>query len=289
MLADLLSKVLMPISLGLIMLGMGTSLVPNDFLQILKFPKAVLVGLVNQFILLPIIAFILIHIFQINSTMAIGIMILAVCPGGVTSNLISQVCNGNIALSVTLTSIASVLSVFTIPLVLTYSIGFFGATAKMKIEFSYIETVIQIISIVLIPIIIGMTIRNFVPKFAKKIEKYLKILSSVIFVAIIISVLIVNIEMIKDAVSNVGLITMILNIVTLFLGYVSAKIFNLNQKDAISIMIESGIQNGTLAFVVALTILDNSEFAIPTAAYSIWMFLTGFILMWFFNSKLVKI
>ena len=278
--AELISKVFLPISLAIIMLGMGMTLIPADFTRILKNPKAILIGLSNQLIFLPIIGFSLAIAFDLSPVMAVGLMILATCPGGPTSNLITQVCKGNIALSVTLTAIASIVSILTIPFILSYALEYFGSGTNVSIKLPIIDTIIQIMGITVIPISIGMLIRRFKTNFARRMEKPMRIASTVIFILVFIAVLAANFNIITQAMREVGLVTLLLNIITMGLGYLTARLFKLNLKSAISITVESGIQNGALAFVIATSILNNVEMGVPTGAYAIWMYITGGILIW---------
>ncbi len=278
--AELISKVFLPISLGIIMLGMGMTLILADFTRIIKYPKAILVGLTNQLIFLPIIGFSLAIAFDLSPIMAVGLMILASCPGGPTSNLITQVSKGNIALSVTLTAIASMLSILTIPFILSYALDYFNTGTNVTIELPILATILQIMVITVIPITLGMLIRKHKTAFAIRMERPMRIASTVIFILVFLAVIAANFEIIGRAMKEVGLATLLLNIITMGLGYLTAKLFKLNLKSAISITIESGIQNGTLALVIATTILNNIEMGIPTASYAIWMFATGGILMW---------
>jgi BASS family bile acid:Na+ symporter len=280
MIATLLSKVFLPLSLAIIMFGMGMTLITSDFTRIIKYPKAVIIGIFNQLIFLPIIGFSLAVAFNLEPIMAVGIMILASCPGGATSNLITQVCKGNIALSVTLTAIASFVSILTIPFILSYALDYFGTDGDVIIKLPIVDTILQIMVITVIPISIGMLIRRLKPNFAEKMEQPMRTASTVIFILVFLAVLAANFNLIGDAMKKVGLVTLLLNIATMGLGYLTALIFKLNLKSAITITVESGIQNGTLAFVIATTILNNIEMGIPTGAYSIWMFITGGILMW---------
>lgn len=283
--AEMISKLFLPLSLAIIMLGMGMTLILSDFTRILKKPKAILIGLTNQLIFLPIIGFSLAIAFNLNPIMAVGLMILATCPGGPTSNLITQVCRGNIALSVTLTAVASIVCVFTIPFILSYALEYFGADTNVTIQLPILDTIIQITGITIIPISIGMLIRRFRTEFAERMEKPMRIASTVIFILVFLAVLAANFEILGTAMKEVGLVTLLLNLITMGLGYLAARLFKLNFKSAISITVESGIQNGTLAIVIATSILNNYEMGIPTAAYAIWMFITGGILMWFLGKR----
>lgn len=277
---ELISKVCLPLSLAIIMLGMGMTLIPTDFTRIIKHPKAILIGLTNQLLFLPIIGFSLAILFNLNPVMAVGLMILASCPGGPTSNLITQVCKGNIALSVTLTAFASIVSILTIPFILSYALEYFGNNTKIIIKLPILDTIIQIMGITVIPISIGMIIRKHKTNFAKRMEKPMRTASTVIFIFVFIAVLAANADKLVNGMKEAGLVTLLLNITTMGLGYLTARLFKLNVKNAISITIESGIQNGTLALVIATSILNNIEMGIPIGAYAIWMFLTGGILMW---------
>jgi BASS family bile acid:Na+ symporter len=283
--AEIISKVFLPLSLAIIMLGMGMTLIISDFTRILKKPKDILIGLTNQLIFLPIIGFSLAIAFNLSPVMAVGLMILATCPGGPTSNLITQVCRGNIALSVTLTAITSILSVLTIPFILSYALAYFVTDTNVTIKLPILDTILQIMVITIIPISIGMLIRRFKIKFAKRLEKSMRIASTVIFALVFLAVLAANFSIIGKAMREVGLVTLLLNIITMGFGYLTARLFKLNLKSAISITVESGIQNGTLAFVIATSILNNVEMGIPTGAYAIWMFITGGILMWLLGKR----
>ena len=276
----IITQIFLPVSLAIIMFGMGLTLVVSDFGRLFAYPKEVLIGLFNQLIFLPLIGFLIILLFDLNSSMAIGIMILSLCPGGPTSNLITQVARGNIGLSVTLTALASLITVFTIPIILSESISYFTGEADVIIELPVVQTMLQILLITVIPVSIGMVIRKKNEGFALRMERPMRIASTVLFIIIFLLVMIANKDLIVQAMKEVGLPTLLLNLSTMTLGYITAKIFGIKGKSQISITIESGIQNGTLAFVIATTILNNVEMGLPTGAYSIWMFLTGGILMW---------
>lgn len=281
----IIGQIFLPISLAIIMFGMGLSLVAGDFVRLFTNPKAVLIGLCNQLLFLPLIGFAIVVLFDLNPTMAIGVMILSVCPGGPTSNLITQVSHGNIGLSVTLTALASLITVFTIPILLSKAIAYFTGDTDVVIQLPVLQTMLQILVITVIPISIGMLIRKRREAFALRMEKPMRTASTVLFVIIFLIIIIANKENLTQAMKEVGLATLLLNISTMGLGYLTAKIFGITGASQISITIESGIQNGTLAFVIATTILNNLEMGLPTGAYSIWMFITGGILMWRLGNK----
>lgn len=280
MIATLLSQVLLPISLAIIMFGMGMTLSIQDFSRIFKYPKSVFIGLSNQLIFLPIIGFSLAVAFDLDPIMAVGLMTLAVAPGGPTSNLITQVCRGNIALSVTLTAIASCVSILTIPFILSAAMNYFGTGTETIIQLPVLDTILQIMVITVIPITMGMFIRKRKPNFADRMENPMRRASTVIFILVFIAVIAANKDLLSEAFQRVGAVTLILNIITMGIGFLTARLFKLTFEDSISITIESGIQNGTLAFVIVTTILQNVEMGIPIGMYSIWMFITSGILMW---------
>ena len=281
----IIGQIFLPVSLAIIMFGMGLTLVIGDFIRIFTYPKAVLVGLINQIILLPIIGFSTVVLFKLSPTMATGVMILSLCPGGPTSNLITQVSRGNIGLSVTLTALASLITVFTIPVLLSEAIAYFTGNTGVVIELPVLQTMLQILVITVIPIAIGMIIRKRNEGFALRMEKPMRTASTILFVIIFLVIIIANKDNLVQAMKEVGLATLLLNLLTMGLGFLTAKLFGIAGNSQITITIESGIQNGTLAFVIATTILNNFEMGLPTGAYSIWMFITGGILMWRLGSK----
>ena len=282
---SIITQIFLPLSLAIIMFGMGLTLSIVDFGRLFTYPKAVFVGLLNQLIFLPLIGLLIIFLFDLNPSMAIGIMILSLCPGGPTSNLITQVARGNIGLSVTLTALASLITVFTIPIILSKAIAYFTGDTAVVIELPILETMLQILLITVIPISIGMLIRKRNEGFSLRMERPMRIASTVLFIIIFLLVMIANKEVLTQAMKEVGLATLLLNLSTMGLGYITSNFFGITGKSQISITIESGIQNGTLAFVIATTILNNIEMGLPTGAYSIWMFITGGVLMWRLGSK----
>ncbi len=277
---DNISSYLLATALMIIMLGMGLSLVKQDFKNIILFPKAILLGLANQIVMLPIIGFLIVNIFDLEPEIAIGFMILAACPGGATSNLISFMAKADLALSVSLTAISSLITVITIPLIANFSILRFTGENKV-VNLSIIETIAQIFVIVVIPVLTGMIIKHYKPKFASKMDKTVRIASTVIFALVIIGLIIKERNNIIPYSLKAGLPAILLNLLTILLGYFSAKLFSLKNKQALTIAIESGIQNGALAITIAVLILNNSKIAIPSAVYSLVMFTSGIIIILF--------
>ncbi len=276
-----LTAIFLPLSLFIIMLGMGLSLTLNDFKRILVEPKAVIVGLAAQMLLLPAVGFALASVFPLTPELAVGVMILVACPGGPTSNLLTYLAKGNVALSVTLTAVSSVITVFTIPLIVNLAMQqFIGEGVALQLPF--LKTVFQITIVTLVPIAVGMTIHKYLPTFAAKIEKWVKWLSLFFLTLVVLGILLAERANLAAYILQVGWITLILNITTMVLGYLFAKLSNLNHQDATAITCEVGIQNGTLAIAVASapTLLNNPTLSIPAGIYSILMFATGAAWAW---------
>lgn len=271
---DRISTMILAVSLIIIMLGMGLSLVIDDFKRIIIYPKAIFVGLINQLIILPLIGFTIALIFPLKPEIAIGIMILAACPGGPTSNLITHLAKGDTALSVTLTALSSFVTILTIPFIVNFALTHFLEEGQM-IRLDVVETIIRIFVIIVIPISIGMIIRRFKEGFALKMAKPVRKASGIVIALVIIGIVIKERENIIPYFQQAGIVALLLNIATMTVGYYSSKLFNIKYKRAISISIESGIQNGTLAITIAVVLLGNTEFAITPAIYSLLMFFTG--------------
>ena len=280
----MLTDVLLPASLFIIMLGMGLSLVVDDFLRVLKYPKAAAIGLTNQLILLPIIGFLIASNFGLSPALAVGIMIIAACPGGVTSNLITHVAKGDTALSITMTAIASFITVFTIPLIINFGlVEFMGESQEIKLPI--LETMGKIIGITVLPVSIGMFVRSRNPDFANRMERPSRIASTVIFLVILAAIIIKEWDRLVANFLELSGATLTLNVATMLLGFLAARIFKLNLKQSLSITIESGIQNGTLAIVIAGSILNQDAMELPAGVYSILMFITGGLIMAYFGNR----
>ena len=271
---DSTSAIILASALAIIMLGMGLSLVIEDFKRIFYQPKAIVIGLVNQMILLPLIAFGLASVFSLQPEIAVGLMILAACPGGATSNLISHLAKADTALSVTLTAFSSFITIISIPFIVNFSLEQFLDQSEM-IQLDVAKTFGQILMIVIIPITIGMLIRKYKEEFALRMGKTVRIASAVLLFLIIIGIIIKERENLADSIQQAGLVVITLNLIVMFLGFYSAKAFKIKNQRAMSIAIESGIQNGTLGIAVAAGLLGNPTFAIVSAVYGVLMFFTG--------------
>ncbi|HIN39534.1 MAG TPA: bile acid:sodium symporter family protein [Flavobacteriales bacterium] len=281
---NVLTDIILPIALAIIMLGMGLSLVIDDFKRVLLYPKAVSIGLINQLLILPIVGFGLASLFPIKPELAVGLMILAACPGGVTSNLISHVSKGDTALSITLTAISSLLTILTIPFIINIGLEQFMEEGK-EIHLDVVKTIKTIVAITILPVSIGMLIRAKASSFAQKMDKPVKITSTIFLVLIIAGIILKEKENILSFFQQVGLISLSLNALTMLIGFYSAKIFKLNLAQSISVSIESGVQNGTLGIFIALSILKNSEMSITPAIYSLVMFGTAGFMMYYFGRR----
>lgn len=274
--SNFLTSVFLPLALFIIMLSMGLGLTVGDFKRVLVEPKAVILGLIAQLILLPVLGFILAIIFPLPPQLAVGVMILAACPGGPTSNLVTYLIRGNIAISITLTAVSSLITVFSIPIVVKLSMQYFmGEEAALQL--SFLNTVVQIAVITIIPVSLGMLLHYYLPEFAAKMEKMVKWLSLFFLSLIIVGLLIKERDNVVSFFIQVGWVTLTLNVVSMALGYGLATASKLDTKDARAIAVEVGIQNGTLAIAVASapTLLNMPTMAIPAAIYSLLMFVTS--------------
>lgn len=286
--SNFLTAVFLPLALFIIMLGMGLGLKLDDFQRIFVEPKGAIVGLIAQLIMLPVVGFLLAAIFPLTPDLAVGVMILAACPGGPTSNMVTYLARGNVALSITLTAISSLITVFTIPLVINLAMQFFmGEGASLQLPF--VKTVIQIAVITLIPVTLGMLLHHYLPGFAAKVEKFVKWVSLFFLGLIIVGLLLKERANVLSFFLQVGWVTLTLNLLTMVLGYAIANLTNLDKRSATAITFEVGIQNGTLAIAIASgpTFLNNPTMAIPAAIYSLLMFGTGGAFAWWSQRRSV--
>lgn len=281
---NILTEVFLPISLAIIMLGMGLGLTWDDFARIVKFPKSVGAGLVNQLLLLPLVGLLIVSTVPISKELAVGMMVLAACPGGVTSNLITHLSRGNTALSITLTAITSVITIFTIPFIVNFSLDFFMGK-EANIELPVGKTMVQIFGVTLVPVAIGMFIRKKAPAFAEKADKPVRIFSAVIFALIILAAILKERQNLPEYFRTAGLAALLLNLATMALGWFAGSITRIPLEDKISIVIESGIQNGTLGIMITATLLENPAMTVAPALYSLIMFMTGGLLIFGFSRK----
>ncbi|MGP4714331.1 bile acid:sodium symporter family protein [uncultured Psychrobacter sp.] len=283
-LVTLVNSVVIPICLFLIMMGMGMTLITNDFKRVLKYPKAVSIGLTNQLILLPIIGFALANIMPLRPEYAVGVMLLVLCPGGTTSNLFTFLAKGDVALSVTMTAIASVVTVFTIPIVLSFSlIHFMGAGSEFQLPI--VKTMVSLFVITILPISIGMLIKRFAPRVADSSQVLVSRFGVIFLTFLVVFLSYVQRDIIVDALIDTGPVSLILNVVTMAIGYYSSKWFGLSLTQRTSITMEVGLQNSTLSIFMALTLLSNYDMSMTPAIYTLIMFLTAGIMVRVFSAK----
>ena len=270
-----IAKTIAPVCLAIIMFGLGLGLTVADFKRVITTPRDFIVGFLGQVIILPIIAFILIHLISMPPEIALGVMIIAAAPGGVTSNILTKFANGDVALSVTLTAVVSLISVITVPLIVYNSASFLGF--EITKEISMINIAVKMFFVVTIPVIFGMIVRSLMTDFIVSKTLLVQRLSVILFLIVFISIWVEEWDRIISFITRAGLVAFILNITMIFIGYYMAKFLasGLEQRKCISL--ECGLQNGTLAVFVATQLWDDIVFMVPTAAYALIMFITSII------------
>ncbi|MEY3649133.1 MAG: hypothetical protein RLZ13_2018 [Bacteroidota bacterium] len=278
--SSVLTELFLPFSLAVIMFGMGLSLRVEDFKRILIYPKAVGIGLLNQLVLLPILAFGIVKAFSLPPELAVGLMILAVCPGGATSNLITHLAKGDAALSITLTAFSSLITVFSIPFLVNFSIAYFIPGGEAK-QLEVVGTVVSVLFITLIPVALGMITLAKAPGLAEKWDQPFRKISIVFFVVIVGAAILKERENLVQYFIEAGPAALALNLSTLAVSFLIAKWTGLPFRQGLTIAIESGIQNGTLGITIAATLLVNTVMSIPSAIYSLLMFGTAaLVILW---------
>ncbi|KAF0237290.1 MAG: sodium/bile acid symporter family [Prolixibacteraceae bacterium] len=271
--SSLLNVVLLPLALGVIMLGLGLSLTTDDFKRVVQYPKAILIGLISQMIILPIICFFIVRLFGLSPELAVGLMLLAASPGGPTANLYSHLYKGDVALNISLTAVNSLISLFTLPFIVNFAIDYFlnsGQVIPMQFK-----KVMEVFAIVLIPVTFGMLLKSRFPALSVKLNKPVKILSALFLVLIIAGVVYQERVNIISYFKMVGTAALIFNILSMATGYYLPKLLKTGEQQAIAIGMEIGIHNGTLAIYIALSVIGNSMMSVPPAIYSLIMFFTA--------------
>ncbi len=265
-----------PISLALIMLALGMGLTVQDFTRVIKQPGDFIVGLICQLVFLPIIAFALVFILDVPMELAVGLMIIAAAPGGVTSNILTKFANGDVALSISLTAVISLLSILTVPFIIFKSIDLLNASANTN-EISMIGIAIKMFLVVTLPVILGMIIRRFANNFISSNEKIIQTISLILFLIVLFGAIIQERSNIIPYLMKAGTITVLLNIIMMLIGFYVGKFFATGIKQRKCISLECGLQNGTLAIFVATQIFNDVTYIIPAAIYSLIMFATSLI------------
>jgi bile acid:Na+ symporter, BASS family len=272
--SNLFTAVLLPLALAIVMLGMGLSLVPEDFRRITRYPKAVAVGTTCQILLLPLLGVLITLVVPMEPAIAVGLIVLAICPGGPSSNLVTYLAKGDVALSVTLTAVSSMITVFTIPLLTNLALQhFLGKSAAIALPVGV--TMLQIFLITLLPTAIGMTIRQRFPTTARRLEKQMSRLAVGLLALIIGLLLIKEGSKLPSFFVQVGIGVVLLNFLAMLTGFLAGKLFRLTLAQQVCIAIEVGIQNGTLAIAITAGLLNNPDMAVPAAIYSLLMYVTG--------------
>ena len=277
---NIVTDLILPLALAFIMFSLGLGLRGSDFLRVAKQPKDFLVGLTSQILVLPIFAFLIVKIFPVSPELAIGVMIIAAAPGGVTSNLLTSFAKGDVALSISLTAIISLLCVITIPLVILTSIDFLGFS-NLEQNISVLSMAKDMFLIVTIPVIFGMLLRNFASTLSSKLETITKKFSVRLFVFVLFGAIAAERENIVYYFAEAGLVTLTLNVVMMIVAFYIAQIFGTGTEQKKCITIECGLQNGTLAIFVGTSIFGGGLYVIPAATYSLIMFATSLIFIYF--------
>ena len=265
-----------PFCLALIMLGLGMGLTMQDFGRVVKQPKDFLVGFICQMILLPIVAFVLIKIFNTPIELALGVMIIAAAPGGVTSNVLTKFAKGDVALSVSLTAIISLISIISVPFIVFKSAELLSINYISK-EISMLGISLKMFLVVTLPVVIGMLIRKFATNFISSKTVFIQRISIVLFIIVFAAIWIEEWDKIISFITRAGLIALTLNIVMMLMGYYIAKFFATGIEQRRCISLECGLQNGTLAVFVSTQLFDEMVYMVPTAAYALVMFITSLI------------
>ena len=273
-----------PIALAIIMLGLGMGLTTEDFKRVVKNPKDFSIGFICQLIILPIVAFLLIKILKTPIELALGVMIIASAPGGITSNVLTKFANGDVALSVSLTSVISIISIITVPLIVFTSADLLGISfVDEKINMT--GTALKMALVVAVPVILGMVIRKFADNFISSKTSIINKITGILFLIVFFSIWIEERDNIFNYLAQAGLVVLTLNIVMMTIAYHVAKVFASGIEQIKCISIECGLQNGTLAVFIATEISNEIIYMIPTAAYALIMYFTGFIFIYFLKNK----
>ena len=274
------TDIFLPLALAFIMFALGLGLTGADFLRVLKQPKDFFVGAISQIILLPIIAFILVKIWPISPELAIGVMIIAAAPGGVTSNILTSFARGDVALSISLTAVISLLSVITVPFIIVTSLSLLDSETISQ-NISLASMAISMFLIVTVPVILGMVFRRFASSAAIKFEPLAKKISIGLFVIVLLGAILAEKDNIVSYFADAGLITLALNVIMMIVAFYVAQLFATGNAQKKCIAIECGLQNGTLAIFVGTTLFGGGAFVIPAATYSLIMFATSLIFVFF--------
>ena len=285
--ANIFTQVFLPIALAVIMLGMGLSLKPVHFKQLWQTPKPVIIGLCMQMLAIPALAFLLAYLLQLPPELAVGLVLIAACPGGPTSNLIAHLAHADTALSISLTAISSLLVILSLPLLINLASGLFLGE-EQYVALSVPRTVLQLLIIIVLPVSFGMWLRAQWPDFSRRCQQPVKWLSSFFLIAVVIGVLLRELNQLLGFFIAIGIAALLLNALSMLAGYLAARSISCHGPQVRSLTIEVGIQNGTLGIAIATSplLLNNSTMAIPSAIYSLVMFASGALMIgWGLRNK----
>lgn len=275
---SLLIEIALPLSLFVIMVGMGMTLTPRDFREVVIAPRATLFGTFAQILILPLVAFALAVGLDLSPALAVGLIVIAACPGGTTSNLFVFIGRGDVALSIVLTVIASLITIFTLPVFTGWALEWFMGEDE-SFSLPMLRTFLTLFLIVLVPVIIGMTIRRYAESFAVRSERVVGLFGLFVLVGVIIAILVQVGDQAEVLFYQAGLAVALLNIAGLVIGIAGGRLARLPREQGFSVAIELGIKNGTLGLMVTLTLLDSPEISVPAAVYGMMMFVFGFLML----------
>lgn len=268
-----ITTILLPSALGVIMLGLGLALRLEDFKRVVVYPRAVAVGLGCQMLVLPAVCLGMAHLFRLPPELAVGLMLLAASPGGAVANLYSHLARGDVALNITLTAVNSVLSLVTLPLIVSFSLEhFLGASQAIPLQ---VDKVVQVVAVVLTPAVLGMIVRAKRPQLADRLDRPVRILSALFLFGVILAAVIAERAKLGSSLSQVGPAALAFNLASMGIGYFVPRLARIERRQAVAIGMEIGLHNGTLAIAIALNVLGNATMSIPPAIYSLIMFFTA--------------
>jgi BASS family bile acid:Na+ symporter len=271
--SSVLTTSLLPVALGIVMLGLGLSLTIADFARVVRFPKAVLVGLFAQTVVLVAIAYLLARLADLPPELAVGLMLLAASPGGATANIYSHLAHGDVALNITLTAVNSLLALATLPLIVDASLAHFLGQDQYVPPPT--RKIVEVAAIIVVPVVLGMALRAGLPRLAAALERPIRVFAVLVLAAVIVAAIVAEWERLPGFIAAVGAVCLAFNLLSMAIGYGLPRVLALPRGQAIAISMEIGIHNGTLAIFIALNVLQNAAMSVPAAVYSIIMFVTA--------------
>ena len=285
---DIVSTVLLPAALAFIMFSLGLGLTPADFGRIVKQPRALLVGVLCHFVLLPLACFGMLQVAGIGGAFAVGFMILAACPTGTTSNLLTYIARGDVALALSFTAVASVLTIFTLPLIVSFALEYFAGSGR-KVEAPVGAMMKQMVLMLGLPVAAGMSLRHLKPALGLRVEGTCTRIASVLFILIVIAAVAKNWVLLRDNFHTLAPFAMALNVTMLACGFGVAWLARLSRQQSVTLGIETAIQNGTLAMVIGSSVLKQDAFALPGALYGVLMYVSGLAFAYFMRAAISRV